>query len=120
MAIIFQETHTIFEIMTQKKLKLDQKMSNEMDFQEIHIHLGRKQVPKYVGELGERCIQNVIKILCYFKPKNYYIENPASSLIWKYIKYNLGFTNGIKTLLIILHIMKIFQKNQHAFYQILN
>ncbi len=60
--------------------------------------LGRKQVPKYVGELGERCIQNVIKILCYFKPKNYYIENPASSLIWKYIKYNLGFTNGIKNI----------------------
>lgn len=57
---------------------------------------GRKSVPKFVGELGERCIQNIIKILCYFKPKNYYIENPANSLIWKYIKYNLGFTSGIK------------------------
>lgn len=52
---------------------------------------GRKTVPKFVGELGERCIQNVVRIICYFQPKYYYIENPATSLIWKYIRSNLDF-----------------------------
>lgn len=55
---------------------------------------GSKSVPKYVSELGERCCQNAIKLICYFQPKCWYIENPAKSMMWKYIYYNLGFESG--------------------------
>ena len=41
-----------------------------------------------IKRLGERCINNTIKIIDYFKPKYFYIENPTSSLMWKYITLN--------------------------------
>ena len=81
---------------------------------------GRGSVPKYVAELGERCIQNIIKILCYFKPQNYYIENPANSLIWKYIKYNLGFTSGFKNIAHYSAYDKNFSKKPTCFLSNIN
>lgn len=59
---------------------------------------GYLQVPISVAELGNRCIENVIQLINFFKPKTWYIENPAKSLIWKYIKYNLKFEFGYKNI----------------------
>lgn len=42
----------------------------------------------FIKRLGERFINNTIDLIKTYKPKNFYIENPKSSLIWKYIKYN--------------------------------
>lgn len=47
--------------------------------------------------LGKKAIEKTIKIIQFFKPKYWYIENPESSLIWKYIENNLNFY-GIKNL----------------------
>ncbi|MDR1850931.1 MAG: DNA cytosine methyltransferase [Mycoplasmataceae bacterium] len=57
---------------------------------------GTKSVPKFVGELGNRCIENTIKLIAHFRPKCWYIENPAKSLMWKYIKHNLKFKPGVE------------------------
>lgn len=38
--------------------------------------------------LGQKCIDNTIELIKHFQPKYYYIENPASSLMWKYITLN--------------------------------
>ena len=43
--------------------------------------------------LGETAIQNTISIIRTYKPKHWYIENPASSLIWKLINYNWDFNH---------------------------
>ncbi|WP_322941724.1 C-5 cytosine-specific DNA methyltransferase [Mycoplasmopsis canis] len=42
----------------------------------------------FIKRLGENCINNTIDIIKEFKPKYWYIENPKSSLMWKFIKYN--------------------------------
>lgn len=41
-----------------------------------------------IKRLGEKCINNTIELIQYFKPKVWYIENPKSSLIWDYITKN--------------------------------
>ena len=40
---------------------------------------------------GELCTYNTIKIIKYFKPKFYIIENPATSRMWEYIEKIIGF-----------------------------
>lgn len=48
------------------------------------------------AELAIKLIVNTTFIINKYKPKYWYIENPQSSLIWKYIKVNnliLGFDN---------------------------
>jgi len=50
----------------------------------------------FIKRLGEQCVINTIKLIKKYKPKYWYIENPASSLIWFYIVNNLklkGFLN---------------------------
>ena len=43
----------------------------------------------FIKKLGEKCLLNTFKIIEYFKPTCWYIENPENSLIWYYIKNNL-------------------------------
>ena len=38
--------------------------------------------------LGEKCINNTLRIIEHFKPQFWYIENPANSLMWYYIMNN--------------------------------
>lgn len=50
----------------------------------------------FIKQLGQICIDNTVKLIKHFKPTYWYIENPASSLIWFYIVNNLnlkGFLN---------------------------
>lgn len=42
----------------------------------------------FLAKLGKNCIDNTIKIIQFYKPKYWYIENPKTSLIWKYITLN--------------------------------
>lgn len=42
----------------------------------------------YIAKLGKKCVDNSIELIQNFKPKYWYIENPKSSLIWKYITLN--------------------------------
>ncbi len=46
------------------------------------------------AETGRLCIENTLKIIGYFKPKYFYIENPAQSLLWEYKKLNLNINKG--------------------------
>lgn len=55
---------------------------------------GSNSVPRNVAILGERCIQNIFNIFYRYKPKHWYIENPAKSLMWKFIRYNIKFKKG--------------------------
>lgn len=48
------------------------------------------------AKLGKIAIENTFKIIEYFKPKYFYIENPKNSLMWNYIKYNLGIKKYFK------------------------
>lgn len=45
-------------------------------------------VQLFIAKLGKKCIDNTIELIKYYKPKYWYIENPKSSLIWKYITLN--------------------------------
>lgn len=40
------------------------------------------------ADIGECCIINTMFLIDIFKPKYWYIENPKSSLMWKYIQLN--------------------------------
>ena len=40
--------------------------------------------------LGEKCINNTLALIDYYKPKLWWIENPKSSLMWYYLKNNKG------------------------------
>lgn len=40
---------------------------------------------------GENTVLGLVKVLDFFKPKHWVIENPRSSLIWKYLKLILGY-----------------------------
>jgi len=51
----------------------------------------------FIGKLGKECIENTIKLIQFYEPKYWYIENPMQSLMWNYIKYNLEF-NGIENI----------------------
>lgn len=42
----------------------------------------------YIAKLGKKCIDNTIELIKYFKPRYWYIENPKTSLLWKYIILN--------------------------------
>lgn len=43
---------------------------------------------------NENCLKNTIKLIKHYTPKNWYIENPKTSKMWQFIKYNLK--NSIK------------------------
>ena len=50
-----------------------------------------------IKRLGEKCINNTLAIIEHFKPSVWYIENPATSLMWYYIDNNKAdwvVTNG--------------------------
>ncbi len=50
----------------------------------------------FIKRLGEKCATNSVKLIRYFKPKYWYIENPDSSMIFQFLKINLqldGFQN---------------------------
>lgn len=49
------------------------------------------------AKLGKIAIENTFKIIEYFQPKYFYIENPKNSLIWNYIEYNMGINNYPKS-----------------------
>lgn len=46
------------------------------------------QTQLFIKRLGERCINNTLTLIDYYKPRLWYIENPYQSLIWKYITLN--------------------------------
>ncbi len=46
------------------------------------------------AKIGRLCIENTLNIISYFKPKYFYIENPAMSLLWEYKKLNLNINKG--------------------------
>lgn len=48
----------------------------------------KADVQLFIKRLGQKCIDNVIELIEYYKPKIWYIENPKLSLIWKYITLN--------------------------------
>lgn len=43
-------------------------------------------------KLGEKCLINTIRIIAKYQPKYFYIENPKKSLMWNFIKHNMGLT----------------------------
>lgn len=45
----------------------------------------------FLKRLGQKCADNSVKLIRYFKPKYWYIENPDSSLLFQYLKINLKF-----------------------------
>lgn len=45
----------------------------------------------FIKRVGEKCINNTLSLIDYYKPKYFYIENPKTSLMWNYIKYNTNF-----------------------------
>lgn len=47
---------------------------------------------------GAYSIKNTIKLIIKYKPTYWYIENPQTSLIWRYINNNLLFNKGFKNL----------------------
>ena len=49
----------------------------------------KSDVQLFIAKLGKKCIDNTIELIKYHKPVYWYIENPKSSLIWKYITLNL-------------------------------
>ena len=42
----------------------------------------------FLAELGKKCIDNVLKLIDYYEPRLWYIENPATSLMWYYLEHN--------------------------------
>lgn len=52
-------------------------------YQEIWEH------DRFIAILGEKCLLNTIALIERYKPKFWYIENPKSSYMWKYISLNL-------------------------------
>jgi len=49
----------------------------------------KADVQLFIKRLGEKCINNTIALIDCYNPNFWYIENPKSSLIWKYITLNL-------------------------------
>ncbi|WP_027120998.1 hypothetical protein [Mycoplasma leonicaptivi] len=48
----------------------------------------KADVQLFIKRLGEKCLNNVIELIKFYKPKYFYIENPKQSLMWKYITLN--------------------------------
>ena len=42
----------------------------------------------FIKRLGEKCINNTLQLIDYYKPRLWYIENPYHSLMWKYLTLN--------------------------------
>ncbi len=45
----------------------------------------------FIKRLGEKCAINTVKLIREFKPNNWYIENPDSSMLFQYLSVNLNF-----------------------------
>lgn len=45
--------------------------------------------------MGEKMLNNLILIIKYFEPEYWYIENPATSLMWTYIKERWDFETPV-------------------------
>lgn len=45
----------------------------------------------FIKRLGEKCAINSVKLIDYYKPKAWYIENPSSSLLFQFLRVNLNF-----------------------------
>lgn len=50
-----------------------------------------------IDKYGKPMVDKVLEIIEYFKPKYFWIENPKSSLMWKYIKEEYPEYNNYKT-----------------------
>ncbi|MGL4768836.1 MAG: C5 methylase (MAV1virus-like) protein [Mycoplasmoidaceae bacterium] len=48
----------------------------------------KADVQEFIAKLGKKCINNTVKLIKTYKPRYWYIENPKSSLVWKYITLN--------------------------------
>lgn len=48
----------------------------------------KSDVQLFIKRLGQKCIDNTIELIKFYKPKYWYIENPKYSLMWKYIRYS--------------------------------
>ncbi|KNG79510.1 C5 methylase (MAV1virus-like) protein [Mycoplasma sp. HU2014] len=48
----------------------------------------KADVQLFIKRLGQKCLDNTIELIKYYKPKLFYIENPKNSMMWKYIKLN--------------------------------
>lgn len=42
--------------------------------------------------LGKKCLENTIRIIKFFQPKFWYIENPQLSLMWEVLRTNYNFS----------------------------
>ncbi|MGZ9763333.1 hypothetical protein ACXYRP_03530 [Mycoplasma sp. 5912] len=49
---------------------------------------GPKQL--FIKRLGEKCAVNSVNLIKTFKPKYWYIENPDSSMLFQFLRVNLG------------------------------
>lgn len=80
---------TCFWKLNKSKTKLVQRSIKEFEKLKSGFtkHL-KADVQLFIKKLGERCINNTIALIKYYKPKYFYIENPKQSLIWKYITLN--------------------------------
>jgi len=77
---------------------------NENEFNNSRFNY-KKQIKTI--NLGISCITNTLKIINYYKPKFWYIENPKTSLLWKYIENNLNLDINFK---------RIYNKTYYANY----
>lgn len=85
----FKGGGTSFWKLNKNKTKLIQRTKKE--FEELKSGFTKNlkaDVQLFIKKLGKNCIDNVIDLIKFYKPKFFYIENPKSSLIWKYIKLN--------------------------------
>ncbi|MGZ9755496.1 hypothetical protein ACXYRO_01895 [Mycoplasma sp. 4013] len=48
----------------------------------------KADVQLFIKRLGEKCLNNTIELIKFYKPKYFYIENPKQSMMWKYIQFN--------------------------------
>ncbi len=78
------------EIRKDKNSKLIERSIEE--FEKLKHGFTRKlnaEKQLFVKRLGEKCAINSVKLIKYFKPKFWYIENPASSLLFQFLKVNM-------------------------------
>ena len=54
--------------------------------------VSKETLQRDIDNFGKPMVDKVIEIIEYFKPKYFWIENPKSSNMWKYIKENYNFS----------------------------
>lgn len=80
---------TCFWKLNKEKTKLI--FRTEKEFEELKSGFTKNlkaDTQLFLAKLGKNCVDNTIKIIKFYKPKYWYIENPKTSLIWKYLTLN--------------------------------